>query len=120
MKRIFLVPFSFSLLSIGCFRNFIPQADQRKGRTGRTCDGHVYRLVTGAFFNQLEDYEPPAIQRLSLKKQILLLLCAESKAINDPRGTCYFFFCPLFLLYNKFSFYLKFSLKMESHPSPLL
>lgn len=61
------------------------QADQRKGRTGRTCDGHVYRLVTGAFFNQLEDYEPPAIERLSLRKQILLLLCAESKAINDPR-----------------------------------
>lgn len=74
------------------FRNSIPQADQRKGRTGRTCDGHVYRLVTGAFFNQLEEYEPPAIERLSLRKQILLLLCAESKAINDPKGTCYFSF----------------------------
>ncbi|KAL0371451.1 UNVERIFIED_CONTAM: DExH-box ATP-dependent RNA helicase DExH8 [Sesamum angustifolium] len=38
------------------------QAEQRKGRTGRTCDGHVYRL------------------------QVLLICCAESKAINEPRA----------------------------------
>lgn len=68
----------------------MPQADQRKGRTGRTCDGHVYRLVTGSFFNQLEEYEPPAILRLSLRQQVLLLCCAESKAINDPKGSLLF------------------------------
>lgn len=62
------------------------QADQRRGRTGRTCDGHVYRLVKRSFYTQLEDYEPPAILRLSLRQQILLLCCAESKAINDPKG----------------------------------
>ncbi|KAK3021051.1 hypothetical protein RJ639_047298 [Escallonia herrerae] len=45
------------------------QAEQRKGRTGRTCDGHTYRLVTGSFFSRLEDYEPPAILRLSLRQQ---------------------------------------------------
>ncbi|XP_059298045.1 DExH-box ATP-dependent RNA helicase DExH8 isoform X1 [Lycium ferocissimum] len=61
------------------------QADQRRGRTGRTCDGHVYRLVKRSFYGQLEDYEPPAILRLSLRQQILLLCCAESKAINDPK-----------------------------------
>ncbi|KAL3531465.1 hypothetical protein ACH5RR_010787 [Cinchona calisaya] len=61
------------------------QADQRKGRTGRTCDGHVYRLVTGFFFKQLEEYESPAILRLSLRQQVLLLCCTESKAINDPK-----------------------------------
>ncbi|XP_009799464.1 DExH-box ATP-dependent RNA helicase DExH8 isoform X1 [Nicotiana sylvestris] len=61
------------------------QADQRRGRTGRTCDGHVYRLVKRSFYTQLEDYEPPAILRLSLRQQILLLCCAESKAINDPK-----------------------------------
>ncbi|XP_071921506.1 DExH-box ATP-dependent RNA helicase DExH8-like [Coffea arabica] len=61
------------------------QANQRKGRTGRTCDGNVYRLVTGSFFNQLEEYEPSAILRLSLRQQVLQLCCAESKAINDPR-----------------------------------
>ncbi|KAL2535291.1 Zinc finger CCCH domain-containing protein 31 [Forsythia ovata] len=62
------------------------QAEQRKGRTGRTCDGHVYRLVTRLFFNQLEDYEPPAILRLSLRQQVLLICCAESRAINDPKA----------------------------------
>ncbi|XP_022899417.1 DExH-box ATP-dependent RNA helicase DExH8 [Olea europaea var. sylvestris] len=61
------------------------QAEQRKGRTGRTCDGHVYRLVTRLFFNQLVDYEPPAILRLSLRQQVLLICCAESRAINDPK-----------------------------------
>lgn len=61
------------------------QADQRRGRTGRTCDGHVYRLVKGSFYGQLEDYEPPAILRLSLRQHVLLLCCAESKAINDPK-----------------------------------
>ncbi|KAK3020840.1 hypothetical protein RJ639_045522, partial [Escallonia herrerae] len=62
------------------------QAEQRKGRTGRTCDGHTYRLVTGSFFSRLEDHEPPAILRLSLRQQVLLICCAESKAINDPKG----------------------------------
>ncbi|PIM99659.1 RNA helicase [Handroanthus impetiginosus] len=62
------------------------QAEQRRGRTGRTCDGHVYRLVTGSFYGQLEDYESPAILKLSLRQQILLLCCAESKAINEPKA----------------------------------
>ncbi|CAI9105432.1 OLC1v1004355C4 [Oldenlandia corymbosa var. corymbosa] len=62
------------------------QADQRKGRTGRTCDGYVYRLVTRSFFNQLEEYEPPAILKLSLRQQVLLLCCSDSRAINDPKA----------------------------------
>ncbi|KAL0435891.1 UNVERIFIED_CONTAM: DExH-box ATP-dependent RNA helicase DExH8 [Sesamum radiatum] len=62
------------------------KAEQRKGRTGRTCDGHVYRLVTGSFYGQLEDYESPAILKLSLRQQVLLISCAESKAINEPRA----------------------------------
>ncbi|XP_059625675.1 DExH-box ATP-dependent RNA helicase DExH8 isoform X2 [Cornus florida] len=61
------------------------QAEQRRGRTGRTCDGQIYRLVTGSFFNQLQEYECPAILSLSLRQQVLLICCAESKAINDPR-----------------------------------
>ncbi|MED6155531.1 hypothetical protein PIB30_006033 [Stylosanthes scabra] len=61
------------------------QAEQRRGRTGRTCDGHVYRLVTGSFFNKLEDHESPSILKLSLRLQVLSLCCAESKAINDPK-----------------------------------
>ncbi|KAL7120266.1 hypothetical protein ACP275_02G112700 [Erythranthe tilingii] len=62
------------------------QAEQRRGRTGRTCDGHVYRLVTGSFYGQLEDYEAPSILRLSLRQQVLLISCAESKAINEPKA----------------------------------
>ncbi|XP_057782307.1 DExH-box ATP-dependent RNA helicase DExH8 [Salvia miltiorrhiza] len=61
------------------------QAEQRRGRTGRTCDGIVYRMVTGSFFGQLDDYESPAILKLSLRMQVLLLCCAESKAINEPK-----------------------------------
>ncbi|KAJ7977567.1 putative ATP-dependent RNA helicase [Quillaja saponaria] len=61
------------------------QAEQRRGRTGRTCDGQVYRLVTGSFFSKFEDYEVPTILRLSLRQQVLLICCAESKAINDPK-----------------------------------
>ncbi|KAL6564190.1 hypothetical protein OROMI_015640 [Orobanche minor] len=62
------------------------QAEQRRGRTGRTCDGYVYRLVTGSFYGQLEDYESPAILKLSLRHQVLLISCAESKAINEPKA----------------------------------
>ncbi|KAI3783173.1 hypothetical protein L2E82_13237 [Cichorium intybus] len=61
------------------------QAEQRRGRTGRTCDGEVYRLVTEPFFGQLEKYETPAILKLSLRQQVLLTACAEPKAINDPK-----------------------------------
>ncbi|PKA57682.1 Zinc finger CCCH domain-containing protein 4 [Apostasia shenzhenica] len=62
------------------------QAEQRKGRTGRTCDGLVYRLVTGSFYSLLKDHEYPAILRLSLRKEVLMICCAESKVINDPKG----------------------------------
>ncbi|KAI3932389.1 hypothetical protein MKW92_043921 [Papaver armeniacum] len=48
------------------------QAEQRKGRTGRTCDGKIYRMR-------------PSILRLSLRQQVLLVCCADSKAINDPK-----------------------------------
>lgn len=61
------------------------QANQRSGRTGRTCDGQVYRLVPRSFYNDLEDHESPVILKLSLRLQILSLCCAESKAINDPK-----------------------------------
>ncbi|KAF8006726.1 hypothetical protein BT93_K0898 [Corymbia citriodora subsp. variegata] len=61
------------------------QAEQRRGRTGRTCDGEIYRLVTGSFYSNLADHECPTILRLSLRHQVLLICCADSRAINDPR-----------------------------------
>lgn len=60
------------------------QAEQRKGRTGRTCDGQIYRLVTGTFYSSLNDHEYPAILRLSLREQVLMVCCAEPRSINDP------------------------------------
>ncbi|KAG6606962.1 DExH-box ATP-dependent RNA helicase DExH8, partial [Cucurbita argyrosperma subsp. sororia] len=60
------------------------QAEQRRGRTGRTCDGQVYRLVPRSFYHKFEDFERPAILRLSLRQQVLLICSTESKAINDP------------------------------------
>ncbi|KAL5791828.1 hypothetical protein ACOSP7_000422 [Xanthoceras sorbifolium] len=62
------------------------QAKQRRGRTGRTCDGQVYQLVTKSFFRELEEFESPAILKLSLRLQVLLICCAESKAISDPKA----------------------------------
>ncbi|KAF8006731.1 hypothetical protein BT93_K0902 [Corymbia citriodora subsp. variegata] len=61
------------------------QAEQRRGRTGRTCDGEIYRLVTRSFFSGLVDYECPSILTLPLQKQLLLICCAEQEAINDPK-----------------------------------
>ncbi|XP_008235089.1 PREDICTED: DExH-box ATP-dependent RNA helicase DExH8 [Prunus mume] len=62
------------------------QADQRRGRTGRTCDGQIYRLVTRPFFIQFDEYEGASVLRLSLRLQVLQICCAESKAINDPKA----------------------------------
>ncbi|GMH20442.1 hypothetical protein Nepgr_022283 [Nepenthes gracilis] len=61
------------------------QSEQRKGRTGRTCDGLIYRLVTGSFYGKLQEYEFPAILRLSLRLQVLSICCGQSKFINDPK-----------------------------------
>lgn len=78
------------------------QAEQRKGRTGRTCDGQIYRLVTRPFFNLIDDYEGPSILRLSLRLQVLQICCAESKAINDPKGIHSYFFVSLLILSFRF------------------
>lgn len=73
----------------------ILQAEQRKGRTGRTCDGQIYRLVTRTFYSSLGNYEHPAILKLSMRHQVLMICCAESKAINDPKGISYTYLCSL-------------------------
>ncbi|OAE27235.1 hypothetical protein AXG93_473s1060 [Marchantia polymorpha subsp. ruderalis] len=60
------------------------QANQRKGRTGRTCDGVVYRMVPRNMFLRFDKFETPAMQLISLKKQVLMILTSVSKALNDP------------------------------------
>ncbi|KAM1002570.1 hypothetical protein ACFX2C_002986 [Malus domestica] len=61
------------------------QVEQRRGRTGLTYDGQIYRLVTRPIFNLMEKYDGPSILRLSLRLQVLQICCAKSKAINDPK-----------------------------------
>jgi HrpA-like RNA helicase len=45
--------------------------NQRAGRTGRVCDGVIFRLLEESFYLKLEDYSTPEIQRSSLDKLIL-------------------------------------------------
>lgn len=58
--------------------------EQRKGRTGRTCDGTVYRLLPQEKYRLLPAHERPMLQAQSLRKEALILLASEDKALADP------------------------------------
>mmetsp|Transcript_30569 Transcript_30569/g.69802 ORF Transcript_30569/g.69802 Transcript_30569/m.69802 type:complete len:1262 (+) Transcript_30569:283-4068(+) len=59
--------------------------DQRKGRTGRTCAGEVYRLVPYGFFaTQMTPFERPKLELASCRDEILGLLSAANKVMSDP------------------------------------
>ena len=45
--------------------------NQRAGRTGRVCDGVIFRLLEESFYQKLPDYSTPEIQRSSLDKLVL-------------------------------------------------
>ncbi|GFH45303.1 hypothetical protein CTEN210_01777 [Chaetoceros tenuissimus] len=61
--------------------------DQRKGRTGRTCTGRVFRLVHQGFFNNwMEPWEQPKIELASCRDEVLALLSSRSKVMSDPRA----------------------------------
>jgi ATP-dependent RNA helicase TDRD9 len=45
--------------------------NQRAGRTGRVCDGFVFRMIEKSFFDKLDKYSTPEIQRSSLDRLIL-------------------------------------------------
>jgi HrpA-like RNA helicase len=58
--------------------------DQRRGRTGRTCPGTVYRLVPKGFFiEQLPQWDIPQITQSSCRDEALKLLCA-GKVVANP------------------------------------
>jgi ATP-dependent RNA helicase TDRD9 len=69
---------------------------QRAGRTGRVCDGYIFRMVEKKFYDEkFEDYSEPEIKRSSLDKLILRIkLMHEKDSKNlfaDPPevlGTC--------------------------------
>jgi ATP-dependent RNA helicase TDRD9 len=57
--------------------------DQRKGRTGRTCPGRVFRLVPQGFYiSRLENWEVPQLALSSCRDEALKLMCAGS--LSDP------------------------------------
>ncbi|KAL4422052.1 hypothetical protein ABPG77_004868 [Micractinium sp. CCAP 211/92] len=61
------------------------QCDQRKGRTGRTCDGVVYRLLPRrVFLEHLPQFEAPHLTLLHLRRETLGLLCASSPLMSNP------------------------------------
>ena len=55
--------------------------DQRKGRTGRTCPGSVYRLIDRGFYiNRLDAWDRPQISASSCRGECLSLLCSVDGA----------------------------------------
>lgn len=62
-------------------------ANQRKGRTGRTCPGRVFRLVSSTFFLQrLEEWEVPQLAISDCHNEVLAIVTANEKVqMNDPR-----------------------------------
>eukprot|EP00897_Mesotaenium_endlicherianum_P005314 jgi/Mesen1/4810/ME000243S03990 len=59
------------------------QLDQRKGRTGRTCDSTVYRMIPRTWVQRLQKHDTPALQLQSLRREVLILAAADSKVISD-------------------------------------
>lgn len=62
----------------------VSEATQRRGRTGRTCDGKVYRMVPKSVFENFVEYEQPAIIRASLRAEVLLLCSCKSVLLRKP------------------------------------
>jgi HrpA-like RNA helicase len=60
--------------------------DQRKGRTGRTCAGRVFRLVHQRFYNiEMEKFEQAQLEIASCRTEILALLSSHNKVMQDPQ-----------------------------------
>lgn len=53
------------------------QGQQRAGRTGRTNDGTVWRLVPGSMYSAFVPFELASMQLQLLRKESLLLGCSE-------------------------------------------
>ena len=59
--------------------------DQRRGRTGRTCSGRVFRLVHENFFNNhMEKWERPQLEVASCRDEALSLLSSKNKVMSNP------------------------------------
>lgn len=62
-------------------------AEQRKGRTGRTCRGRVFRLVhQGYYIQNLLQWDVPQLTMSACHNEVLAMVCAHDKlSIDDPR-----------------------------------
>lgn len=59
--------------------------DQRRGRTGRTCSGRVFRVVHETFYNNhMEKWERPQIEVASCRDEALSLLSSKNKVTSNP------------------------------------
>lgn len=61
--------------------------DQRRGRTGRTCSGKVFRLIPQSFYNNdMEPWEQPKLGLASCRDEVLSLLSSKNKVMCDPQA----------------------------------
>ena len=61
--------------------------DQRRGRTGRTCSGKVFRLVYQSFYNnEMEQWEQPKLELASCRDEVLSILSSSNKVMADPQS----------------------------------
>jgi ATP-dependent helicase HrpB len=59
--------------------------DQRRGRTGRTCAGKVFRLVPKGFYvSKMEKWETPQLCHSSCRDELLKILCTPS--VRNPNA----------------------------------
>lgn len=66
--------------------------EQRAGRTGRLCDGVVYRLISSRFYEKMRKYAIPEMERCPLETVILRIKMLDimpptvllDKALNPP------------------------------------
>ncbi len=69
-----LIPDFFTITLTLTLTHSQQQANQRKGRAGRTCHGRCYRLYDERTYEELEDSSTPEIQRVALSQVVLQLL----------------------------------------------
>lgn len=59
--------------------------EQRRGRTGRTCPGRVFRLIDqGYYINQLKPWDMPQLELSSCRNEVMSLLSSSNKVLADP------------------------------------
>merc|ERR1712166_476670 len=58
-------------------------ATQRKGRSGRTCDGDVFRLVPHNVFLGFAAYDTPSMQHSSLRQETLRLASSPDRSLSN-------------------------------------